>query len=104
MRETYVESYATGARVVRTGDTMQVDMIYPNLAGHLNTVEVGLEDVRAADSILIRYDFDRDGYSILQASIFQWEVGDPICDSDWQEVAFIQAWAREVVLSPEAGR
>jgi len=48
--------------------------------------------VRAADSILIEYDFDRDGYSIKQASTFRGDV--PGFDQDWQEVAFIKAWAR----------
>jgi hypothetical protein len=52
-------------------------------------------DVRAADDILIEYDFERDGYVIKQASKFVWDADDPVCDQDWQEVAFVQAWARE---------
>lgn len=87
-----------------------VDMWYPRLGvdggqprefDHPVTVEVGLSDVRAADSIRIEYDFARDGYSIKQASVFQWEVDDEVCDADWQEVAFVQAWARQV--DPDEG-
>lgn len=67
---------------------------YPRTEGHVNELLVGLSDVRAADSILIHYDFDRDGYVIQQASRFSWAEGEEI-DQDWQEVAFIQAWARD---------
>jgi len=76
------------------GDTLGIDLIYPK-CNKINKIEIGLEDVRAADSILIEYDFDRDGWSIKQASKFQWDKDDKICDPDWQEVAFVQAWARE---------
>ena len=61
----------------------------------INTIEVDLCDVRATDSIRITYDFDRDGWSILQASTFMWQTVDDDCDMDWQEVAFIPAWGRE---------
>lgn len=59
-------------------------------------LEVELSDVRSADSILINYDFDRNGWSIQQASIFEWDTDvDEECDPDWAEVAFIPAWGRE---------
>lgn len=58
-------------------------------------IEIELVDVRAADSILVSYDFDRDGYVIKQASRFCWNSEDLVCDADWQEVAFIKAWQRE---------
>ncbi len=69
---------------------------YSRTPGNPAQVEVELEDIRAADSLLIYYDFDRDGWSINQASRFEWPAEDAECDPDWQEVAFIQAWAREV--------
>jgi hypothetical protein len=68
----------------------------------VDAIEVGLVDVRAADSILIRYDFQRDGFAIFQASRFEWEADDEVQDPDWQEVAFVQAWARESE-SPSTG-
>jgi hypothetical protein len=78
------------------GDTMRVNLWYPGLESRqVKKIEVGLMDVRAADSIRIEYDFDRDGWSVQQASTFEWHADDKVCDSDWQEVAFIEAWARE---------
>lgn len=77
-------------------DTVYINIEYPRVENSKRKrVNVGLEDVRAADDILIEYDFDRDGYVIKQASKFEWDIDDLVCDPDWQEVAFIQAWARE---------
>lgn len=76
-------------------DTKRVELWYPRSDGSERFVEVGLVDVRAADSIRISYDFDRDGWRIEQASRWEWPAGDPVCDQDWQEVAFVQAWARD---------
>jgi hypothetical protein len=60
------------------------------------TLIVDLMDTRAADGLHISYDFERDGWSIKQASTFSWEADDPNCgDPDWQEVAFVKAWARK---------
>jgi hypothetical protein len=61
----------------------------------LSTLQIELCHTRAADNIRIKYESDRDGWVIEQASIFEWDCDDEICDSDWQEVAFIKAWARE---------
>lgn len=84
------------ARIVRQGDCLLVDLQYPRTPGSMfATVEVDMTEVRACDSIRITYDFDRDGWSIKQASTFSWDADDKVCDSDWQEVAFVQAWARE---------
>lgn len=89
------DGYTTGWRAAcRDGENVRVDLIYPR-NNPAKAVIVGLEDVRAADEILIRYDFNRDGWAIFQASKFSWDCDDKICDPDWQEVAFIQAWARE---------
>ena len=51
--------------------------------------------MRAAHGIRATYDFERDGWKIEQASTFSWEGNDEVCDPDWQEVAFIQAWGRQ---------
>lgn len=75
---------------------VEVDLYYPRSLDkrkpdEATVVEVSLMDVRAADSIRVRYDFERDGYQILQAQRFVWEDGeDP--DSQWKEVAFVEAW------------
>lgn len=76
------------------GDTLRVDLWYPRSEDRYRFIELGLCDTRAADSLRISYDFERDGYKIEQASKFEWEHNGPM-DRDWQEVAFIQAWARQ---------
>ena len=77
-----------------TDRILHVEICYPrNDETRVNTVEVGLMDVRAADSIRVTYDFERDGWSVLQAS--GWDLDQQFGDvMDWQEVAFIKAWAR----------
>ena len=77
------------------GRRVTVDLMYPRVDDNPNEVEVGICCVRAADSILVRFDFDRNGYVILQASTFAWKPDDKEMDPDWQEVAFIEAWGRE---------
>lgn len=58
------------------------------LYDEIKYIEVGLEHVRAADSIRISYDFDRDGYKIEQS---RW-TEDDVSGDDWREVAFIPSW------------
>lgn len=75
-------------------DELHIDLWYPRV-DPVNKLVIGLMDVRSADDIRVSYDFSRDGWKIEQASIFEWEADDKVCDPDWQEVAFIQAWFRE---------
>lgn len=82
--------------LVKVNGVACVTLNYPRNKGNLNTVEIDLCDVRAADSIRVVYDFDRDGWSILQASKFHWHEDDANSgDGDWQEVAFVPAWGRQ---------
>jgi hypothetical protein len=82
--------------LVRRGEVLTVELYYPRVdaIARVTEVEVGLIDVRAADSVRISYDFDRDGWVIKQAAVFEWDADDQICDAEWEEVAFIQAWGR----------
>lgn len=73
---------------------MSVELFYPRTSP-CDTIQIGLSDVRAADDIQVSYDFERDGWVIKQASIFEWDIDDDVQDADWQEVAFIKAWARD---------
>ena len=78
------------------GDEMHIDVWYPrNETSPVKSLVIGLMDVRAADDIRVCYDFKRDGWKIEQASTFEWAGDDEVCDPDWQEVAFVQAWGRE---------
>lgn len=74
-----------------------IDWMYPEIYDKetQSTLLISLCHTRCADSIRIKYDSDRDGWLIEQASIFDWKVDDKECNMDWQEVAFIEAWGRE---------
>ena len=79
---------------------VSVGLMYPDVSPEegetrVRHLTIGLYDVRAADDIRVSYDKKRDGWSIEQASTFTWDGDDELCDPDWQEVAFIQAWGRE---------
>lgn len=88
---------------IQDGDELHIDLWYPNTQDAIKSLVVGLMDVRAADSIRISYDKSRDGWKIEQASTFSWDADDDKCDPDWQEVAFVQAWAREKPGQPHQG-
>lgn len=77
------------------GTTIEVDLAYPRVHGHPTTIEIDLIDTRAADGLRVTYDFERDGWAIRQASTFSWADDDSVGDADWQEVAFVKAWARK---------
>ena len=75
-------------------DTKYVRLEYPRTST-VKFIEVALGDIRAADDIRISYDFERDGWKVEQASVFEWPANEIAFDRDWQEVAFVKAWARE---------
>lgn len=75
---------------------VEVELWYPRTNdGRPDTVEIGLTDVRAADSIRVSYDFDRDGWVIWQATRFSWEA-DEVPSDCWVEVSFVQAWGSKI--------
>lgn len=73
---------------------LDIDIWYPR-SSTVKAIQVGLMDVRAADSIRLEYDFDRDGWIVKQAQVFEWEENDSVCDPQWKEVAFVRAWASD---------
>jgi hypothetical protein len=78
------------------GDELHIDLWYPDVPDtRVRKFVIGLMDVRAADDIRVSYDKERDGWKIEQASKFEWDGDDEVCDPDWQEVSFVQAWGRE---------
>lgn len=72
--------------------SLEVNIWYPRQRS-IQAIQVGLVDVRATDSIRVSYDFPRNGWKIEQASKFHWAAEGPM-DDDWQEVAFVESWAR----------
>ena len=82
-------------------EELHIDLWYANIEDtEIKSLVIGLMDVRATDGIKVEYDFARDGWVIKQASKFGWSGDDSVCDPDWQEVAFIQSWARETPYDP----
>lgn len=75
-----------------------VDLYYPRaeVADRTNEqpqqVRINLECIRSANSIVIDYDFERDGYRVRMPSKFSWNAGEEI-DEQLKEVSFIPAWA-----------
>ena len=85
------------SQAAQYGKEMHINLWYPDCYNsEVKSLVVGLIDVRATDDIRISYDNARDGWKIEQASTFSWDESDDTgCDPDWQEVAFVQAWARK---------
>lgn len=81
-------------QVRRHDDTIRVSFWYPRSPGNVRQIEIDLCDVRAADSIRVHYDFDRDGY-VIEQNAYEIDGSEATDLNDWQEVAFIKAWARE---------
>lgn len=81
----------------------RVDLMYPRNDDGVSTVKVGLIDVRAADDLTIRYDFERDGYAITREVT---RDGDGFMEGtgEWREVAFIPAWTEAAESLPTLPR
>jgi hypothetical protein len=57
------------------------------------SIRIGLEDVRSANSIDIQFDFNRNGWSIKMPSVLSFSADDTVMDEKLIEQAFIPAWA-----------
>lgn len=53
---------------------------------------IDLMDVRAANTLVIHYDLDRDGWVIESPTKFAWGVGEDSLDERLEEVAFVPAY------------
>ena len=77
--------------------SVRITWFYPKIySGDVpDYLQIGMLQVRASDDLRIHYDATRDGWAIEQAAYFEWSAGDADNDPGWEEVAFIEAWARE---------
>ena len=76
----------------------RIDLWYPGVSGEgsVDAVEVELVHVRAARSIRVTYDFDRDGFVIsAQADPGDGETSAVEEDLSWVEKAFVPAWEEQ---------
>jgi hypothetical protein len=64
----------------------------------IDTIEIGLCDVRAVDNIRIKYDFERDGWVILQSRSYHPQIDENSYGyvEEWIESAFCPAWKYEL--------
>jgi len=72
-------------------DTLTVELWYPR-SRPVQFIELDLIDTRAADTIRISYDFNRDGWLVEQRHIAETKEGGHIADLEWKEAAFCPAW------------
>lgn len=80
-------------------NVIHVELYYPK-NNKVDTLEVGLCAVRAVDDIRIRFDFDRDGWTILQSRDYyekrNGEENSFDLKTEWIESAFLPAWQFEL--------
>jgi hypothetical protein len=84
-------------------DTIHVLLRYPRSNEQPDTIEVSLEDVRAASSLQVKYDFDRDGWVIFSERL----MNPTHCDAcakvsaepEFVEVAFVKSWELEYCVA-----
>jgi len=80
-----VDTYDAG-----NSDPVVVNLFYPRVEGNPEEITIALMDVRAANDISIKYDFERDGWSIL-SDLLDPDIHDVQSD-ELHEVAFVPAW------------
>lgn len=92
IRESEYGGSPNNVHIARRGDTLSVAMTYPSISENgVKFIEIDQESVRASDGIRLTFDYDRDGWSIMQPTKMCWK--DEPFDMGWEEVAFIKSWA-----------
>jgi len=93
IRESEYGDSPNNVHITRRGDTILIEPTYPNISTcGVKFIEVNQESVRASDGIRLTYDYDRDGWSIMQPTKLCWSGDDAVCDMGWTETAFVQSW------------
>lgn len=89
----------------RSGDTIHVDLWYPTVGADCRAVEVHLMCVRAANSLRVRFDHDRNGYVLEMEDILAHESHPNACSQlntpSYSEVGFVAAWEKGEAICPE---
>lgn len=81
-------------QIWRDKNLVNLDFYYPRSKESVDTLEVGLTDVRATDSIRIKYDFPRNGWVIYQPKTTLVTVTSNYLreETEWIESAFCPSW------------
>jgi len=75
---------------------IHINFWYPNIENQIKEIKLGLAHVRASDGIKIHYDFERDGYVVMQPFTIEEDKGSYIdCVEHWEETGFFKSWALE---------
>ena len=91
------------------GRSIRVDLEYPRMEDKKDFVLLQLMDVRAANALIISYDFDRDGW-VIASNLYDPDIDAWIDQPDIpREVSFVPSWptayvkqeAAEAVGTPE---
>ena len=69
-----------------------IDIARQNGALGSKYARLSLNDVRAANDLIVHYDFDRDGWVVEVPTKLSWLPGEDTFDERTVEVAFIEAW------------
>lgn len=74
-----------------------IELSYPR-NNKVDSIQVGLSDVRSTDDLRIKYDFERDGWVIQQPRSYYESIGEDDYDLkiEWIESAFCPAWKYEL--------
>lgn len=84
--------------VLQVGENVvEVDINYPRNSP-IDTIEIELFDMRAADALRVQYDYERDGWVMSQPRQYYVPLGDDSFDLEieWIESAFCPAWKYEL--------
>jgi hypothetical protein len=94
------DEYEIGVRVRDCAPVLSVELLYPRMEKKFTRVSVDLECVRAAMGITVDYDYERDGWRIVQTLTTGWRkviaqdtgmvLMEPV--EEEREVAFVPAW------------
>lgn len=103
MKDIHKSDYgAENYDVRRVDSVLDINITYPGWQDGENPervrfVQVNQESVRASDGIRLCYDYQRDGWSIMQPKIHEKLVRENVYEDEeeWIETAFVGSWAFE---------
>ncbi len=88
------ERVLPGARITARGNELAVELQYPECDGDLSREAICVEmcHVRATTGFTVRFDFERDGWSITMDRTREFDDGTTEVAVKDEEVAFVSAW------------
>jgi hypothetical protein len=83
-------------RIEEDKNVLQTELKYP-YNKEIDTIQIGISDIRAADDVRVRYDFERDGWVMEQPRQYYIpEEGFYELGVEWIESAFCPSWQYEL--------